>query len=86
MGKEEEYYKLTREDLDKIAGEPLPDRAAMSLISSNIAIPVNAAIAMPATKAATRCPGVARQSAKTNMTAIAIMQPREPVPSTTQRP
>ena len=46
MGKEEEYYKLSKEELEKIAGEPLPERAAMSLISSNIAIPVNAAIAM----------------------------------------
>ena len=46
MGKEEQYYKLSREDLEQIAGEPLPDRAAMSLISSNIAIPVNAALAL----------------------------------------
>jgi hypothetical protein len=46
MGKEEGYYKLSKEELEKIAGEPLPERAAMSLISSNIAIPVNAAIAM----------------------------------------
>jgi hypothetical protein len=42
----EEYYKLSREDLEQIAGEPLPERAAMSLISSNIAIPVNAALAL----------------------------------------
>jgi hypothetical protein len=42
----EEYRELTREDLEKLAGEPLPERAAMSLINSNVAIPVNAAIAM----------------------------------------
>jgi hypothetical protein len=42
----EEYRKLTRDELDKLAGEPIPDRAAMSLINSNIAIPVNAAIAL----------------------------------------
>jgi hypothetical protein len=41
-----EYHKLSREDLDKIVGEPLPERAAMSLINSNIAIPVNAALAL----------------------------------------
>jgi hypothetical protein len=42
----EEYRRLTREDLDKLAGEPLPERAAMSLINANVALPVNAAIAL----------------------------------------
>ena len=41
----EEYRKLTKEDLDALVGEELPERAAMSLINANIAIPVNAAIA-----------------------------------------
>jgi hypothetical protein len=41
----EEYRKVTREDLDQLAGEALPERAAMSLVNANIAIPVNAAIA-----------------------------------------
>ena len=41
----EEYRKLTREDLDALTGEELPERAAMSLINANIAIPVNAAVA-----------------------------------------
>jgi len=45
MGKSEEYRTLTREDLDKLAGEPLPEKAAMSLVNANIAIPINAAIA-----------------------------------------
>jgi hypothetical protein len=46
MGKKEtEYRTLTREELDQIAGEPLPERAAMSLINANLAAPVNAAIA-----------------------------------------
>jgi len=40
-----EHQKLTREQLDELAGEPLPERAAMSLINANIAIPVNAAVA-----------------------------------------
>jgi len=40
-----DYKKLTRAELDDMAGEPLPERAAMSLINANIAIPVNAAIA-----------------------------------------
>ena len=42
---EVEYKKLTREELEQIAGEPLPERAAMSLINANLAAPVNAAVA-----------------------------------------
>jgi hypothetical protein len=41
----EKYRNVTREELDALAGEALPERAAMSLINANIAIPVNAAIA-----------------------------------------
>jgi hypothetical protein len=41
----DDYRTLTREDLDAIAGEEMPERAAMSLVNANIAIPVNAAIA-----------------------------------------
>jgi hypothetical protein len=46
MGKEAEYKQLTREELNKLAGEELPERAAMSLINANVAAPVNAAIAL----------------------------------------
>jgi hypothetical protein len=42
----EEFKKLTREELEAIAGEPLPDRAAMSLINANVAAPVNLAAAL----------------------------------------
>lgn len=45
MHEEQEYRKVTREELEQLTGEPLPERAAMSLINANIAIPVNAAIA-----------------------------------------
>jgi len=46
MGKETmEYRQLTREDLEQLAGEPLPERAAMSLINANVAAPVNLALA-----------------------------------------
>jgi hypothetical protein len=40
-----EYRKVTRDELEQLAGEELPERAAMSLINANIAIPVNAAVA-----------------------------------------
>ncbi len=45
MGEQQEYRKLTREELEELAGEPLPERAAMSLVNANLAIPINAAIA-----------------------------------------
>jgi hypothetical protein len=41
----EEYRKLSREELDQLAGEPLPERAAMSLINANVAAPINLALA-----------------------------------------
>jgi hypothetical protein len=47
MGKKNqaEYKVLTREELNALAGEELPERAAMSLINANLAAPINAAIA-----------------------------------------
>jgi hypothetical protein len=42
----QEWRKLTREELEELAGEPLPERAAMSLIDANIAAPINAAVAL----------------------------------------
>jgi len=45
---EQTHRKLTREELDDLAGEPLPERAAMSLINANVAAPVNAAVALNA--------------------------------------
>ena len=42
----EEYRKLSREELNKLAGEELPERAAMSLINANVAAPVNLAAAL----------------------------------------
>ena len=41
----DEYRKVTREELNDLAGEELPERAAMSLVNANLAIPVNAAVA-----------------------------------------
>jgi hypothetical protein len=46
MGKKQaEYHALTRAELNTLAGEELPERAAMSLINANLAIPVNVALA-----------------------------------------
>ena len=41
----QESRQLTREERDELAGEPLPDRAAMALLNLNLAAPVNAAVA-----------------------------------------
>ena len=41
----QEYRPLTHEELNRLAGEELPERAAMSLINANIAAPVNLALA-----------------------------------------
>jgi hypothetical protein len=46
MGKSQEYRSLTHEELNKLAGEELPERAAMSLINANVAAPVNLAAAL----------------------------------------
>jgi hypothetical protein len=45
MGEKQGWKPLTREELDEIAGEPLPERAAMSLINANVAAPINLALA-----------------------------------------
>jgi hypothetical protein len=41
-----DYKPLTREELNELAGEELPERAAMSLINANVAAPINAAVAL----------------------------------------
>jgi hypothetical protein len=43
-----DHRKLTREELNELAGEELPERAAMSLINANVAAPINAAVALNA--------------------------------------
>ena len=44
----QEYRALSREELNELAGEELPERAAMSLLNLNAAAPVNAAVALNA--------------------------------------
>jgi hypothetical protein len=46
MGKEQEYKQLSHEELNALAGEELPERAAMSLINANVAAPINLAAAL----------------------------------------
>jgi hypothetical protein len=42
----EKYKSLSKDELDQLAGEELPERAAMSLINANVAAPVNVAAAL----------------------------------------
>jgi hypothetical protein len=65
----DDFRKLTREELDELAGEPLPERAAMSLINANIAAPINAAVAL--------------NVLSDNSTAIANAQQTTPITQTT---
>jgi hypothetical protein len=44
----QEYSPLTRSELSELTGETLPERSAMSLITANVAAPINAAIALNA--------------------------------------
>ena len=45
MGDTPEYRNLTARSSNELAGEELPERAAMSLINANVAAPINAAVA-----------------------------------------
>jgi len=41
-GQNRGFKQLTREELEKLAGGPLPDRAATLLINASVAAPVDA--------------------------------------------
>jgi hypothetical protein len=64
----QEYRSLTREELESLAGEALPERAAMSLINANVAAPVNAAIALNALSDGSTAIANAEQTATINQT------------------
>ena len=58
-----EYRPLTREELDHLAGEQLPERAAMSLVTANVAAPINAALALNVLSDGSAAEAVASQTA-----------------------
>jgi hypothetical protein len=41
-----QFRTLTRDELEALAGVDLPERAAMSLVNANVAIPINIAAAL----------------------------------------
>jgi hypothetical protein len=65
-----DYRELTREELDQIVGEPLPERAAMSLINANVAVPVNAGVAANVLSSDSTATADAQQYAPINQVGI----------------
>ena len=63
-----DYEKLSREKLNELAGEELPERAAMSLINANVAAPINAAVALNAVSDNSTAIANAQQSADITQT------------------
>ena len=63
-----EYRTLTREELNELAGEELPERAAMSLINANVAAPVNLAAALNVASDDSVAYAVAEQTSTINQT------------------
>jgi len=43
-----QYEPLSREELDDIVGEVLPERAALSVVNANLLIPVSPVVGMAA--------------------------------------
>jgi hypothetical protein len=43
---QQEFRTLSHDELRELAGEELPERAAMSLVNANVAIPINLAAAL----------------------------------------
>jgi hypothetical protein len=74
MGHKEDYKRLTREELEALAGEPLPERAAMSLINANIAAPVNLALAANVLSDNSTAIAVAEQTADIDQAAGSIVE------------
>ena len=66
--KSQDYTSLSREELNELAGEELPERAAMSLINANVAAPVNAAVALNALSDGSTAVANAEQTANITQT------------------
>jgi hypothetical protein len=65
-----DYRELTREELDQIVGEQLPERAAMSLINANVAVPVNAGVAANVLSSDSNATADAKQFAPINQLGV----------------
>jgi hypothetical protein len=64
----QEYKPLTLDELNALAGEQLPERAAMSLVNANVAAPINAALALNVLSDGSTAIAQATQTAPINQT------------------
>ena len=74
MAKTEDFKRLTREELEALAGEPLPERAAMSLINANVAAPINLALAANVLSDNSTAVAIAEQTADIDQSAGSIVE------------
>ena len=74
MAKTEDFKRLTREELEALAGEPLPERAAMLLINANVAAPINLALAANVLSDNSTAAAIAEQTADIDQSAGSIVQ------------
>jgi hypothetical protein len=58
-----DYTPLTSEELSGLVGEQLPERAAMSLVTANVAAPINAALALNVLSDGSTATAIASQTA-----------------------
>jgi hypothetical protein len=65
----QEYRALTREELESIAGEELPERVALSLVNANVAAPVDVAAALNVLSEDSAADASAEQTANIDQTA-----------------
>ena len=68
MAETPQYRPLTREELNSLAGEELPEKAAMSLINANVAAPINAAVELNDASGNPAAPTNAEQTADIDQT------------------
>jgi hypothetical protein len=58
----QEFEALTREELDDLVAEPLPERAALSVVNANLAVPINPAIGLNTLSDATEVAGATQNT------------------------
>ncbi len=66
---EEKQQEVSQEEVDAQGGEELPDREAMSLVTANVAAPINAAAALNVLSDHSTATATATQTAPINQSA-----------------
>jgi hypothetical protein len=83
----QDYRPIAPEELSELAGEELPERAAMSLLNANVAAPVNLAAALNVASDHSTAFATAAQTAPNSQSngapAPTTQMPVDPLPPTT---